>query len=202
MTILAKINNELILTETELQVAASINFELHEITSLEFLEGSNSWSNYSKSCIRILGKTIEGKKYNYNLGNTALVIFFDPKINSDLSRFQRLFQVTSKKYKKEKVKELENSLEYDKAIELYNQIGLPDEAARIRKLKADLAAPRTVVHGDQVTKTEIKDSVVSKSNIGAGSSKLQEIKELKELLDSGAIDDDEFKQMKKEILGK
>ena len=28
------------------------------------------------------------------------------------------------------------------------------------------------------------------------------IKEIKELLDSGAIDDDEFKQMKKEILGK
>ena len=28
------------------------------------------------------------------------------------------------------------------------------------------------------------------------------IKELKELHDAGAIDDDEFKQMKKEILGK
>ena len=32
--------------------------------------------------------------------------------------------------------------------------------------------------------------------------KKTEIKEIKELLDSGAIDDDEFKQMKKEILGK
>jgi len=35
-----------------------------------------------------------------------------------------------------------------------------------------------------------------------GKSKAEEIKEIKELLDSGAIDDDEFKQMKKEILGK
>ncbi|HIE74172.1 MAG TPA: SHOCT domain-containing protein [Flavobacteriales bacterium] len=60
-----------------------------------------------------------------------------------------------------------------------------------------------MVHGDEVTKTEIKDSVVSKSNIGSGGDdKLTKIKELKELHDAGAIDDDEFKQMKKEILGK
>ena len=51
--------------------------------------------------------------------------------------------------------------------------------------------------------TIVKDSVVNKSNIGAGGDdKLTKIKELKELLDSGALDDDEFKQMKKEILGK
>jgi hypothetical protein len=35
-----------------------------------------------------------------------------------------------------------------------------------------------------------------------GKSKAEQIKELKELLDSGAIDAAEFKQMKKEILGK
>ena len=51
--------------------------------------------------------------------------------------------------------------------------------------------------------TIVKDSVVNKSNIGAGGDdKLTKIKELKELLDSEALDDDEFKQMKKEILGK
>ena len=64
---------------------------------------------------------------------------------------------------------------------------------------------QTVVHGDYIDDrdTIIKDSVVNKSNIGAGGkSKTEEIKELKELLDSGAIDDDEFKQMKKEILEK
>ena len=64
---------------------------------------------------------------------------------------------------------------------------------------------QTVVHGDYIDDrdTIIKDSVVNKSNIGAGGkSKVEEIKEIKELLDSGAIDDDEFKQMKKEILGK
>jgi hypothetical protein len=60
-----------------------------------------------------------------------------------------------------------------------------------------------VVHGDEITKTDIRDSVVSKSSIGAGGkSKAEQIGGIKELLDSGAIDADEFQQMKKEILGK
>ena len=63
----------------------------------------------------------------------------------------------------------------------------------------------TTVGGDYIDDrdTIVKDSVISKSNVGAGGkSKAEQIKELKELLDSGAIDDGEFKQMKKEILGK
>ena len=49
----------------------------------------------------------------------------------------------------------------------------------------------------------VKGSVVSKSNIGAGEkSKSEELREAKALLDDGIIDDDEFKQMKKDILGK
>ena len=59
-----------------------------------------------------------------------------------------------------------------------------------------------IVHGDEVTKTEIKDSVLNRSNVGGGSSKMQELRELKEMLVEGLIDEDEFKQMKKEILGK
>ena len=209
MSLVTKINNngnELILTKTKLHVASSINFELHEVTSLEFLEGSNSWLNYAESCIRILGKTIEGKKYNYDLGNTALVIFFNPDINSDLSRFQRLFQVTSKNYKKEKAKELESFLEYDKAIELYSQIDMPKEAVRVRKLKAEQSAVKvdqTVVHGDYVDDrdTIIKDSVVNKSNIATGGkSKAEELREAKSLLDEGLINENDYEKMKKEIL--
>jgi len=104
-----------------------------------------------------------------------------------------------------KAEEYEKHLNYEKAIEIYEELGKPVEAARVRKLKADLAAPKTEIHGDYVDDrdTIVKDSVINKSNIGAGGkSKAEEIKEIKELLDSGAIDDDEFKQMKKEILGK
>ena len=82
---------------------------------------------------------------------------------------------------------------------------LPEEAARVRRLKADLSSPKTVVHGDYIDDrdTIVKDSVINRSNVGAGGkTKGERIKLIKELLDSGAIDDDEFKQMKKEILGK
>jgi hypothetical protein len=48
----------------------------------------------------------------------------------------------------------------------------------------------------------ISDSVLNRSNVGGGSSKMQELEKLAEMKDKGIIDDDEFKQMKKEILGK
>ena len=108
--------------------------------------------------------------------------------------------------RRRKANERERALDYDSAIGIWEELGEIEEAARVRKLKAEegsVKVSQKVVHGDEVTKTEIKDSVVSKSNVGAGGkSKAEEIKEIKELLDLGAIDDDEFKQMKKEILGK
>jgi protein-disulfide isomerase-like protein with CxxC motif len=59
------------------------------------------------------------------------------------------------------------------------------------------------IQGDNITKTEVKDSVLNRSNIGSdGKTKAEHIQNIKELLDSGAIDAAEFKQMKKEILGK
>ena len=48
-----------------------------------------------------------------------------------------------------------------------------------------------------------KDSVVSKSNVGAGGkSKAKDLREAKSLFEEGLIDESEYKQMKKEILGK
>ena len=60
-----------------------------------------------------------------------------------------------------------------------------------------------VVHGDEITKTNIRDSVISKSNIGSGGDdKISKLEKIAEMKDKGIIDDAEFKQMKKEILGK
>ena len=101
--------------------------------------------------------------------------------------------------------EREKHLDYHRAIEIYEKIEKPEEAARVRKLKADLAAPKTEIHGDYVDDrdTIVKDSVVNRSNIGAGrKSKAERLREAKALLDDGIIDSDEFKQMKQEILGK
>jgi hypothetical protein len=102
-------------------------------------------------------------------------------------------------------KNKEQFLNYDKAIEIWEELGENKEAGRVRKLKGDLAAPKTEIHGDYIDDrdTIVKDSVISKSSIGAGGDdKFAKLKELKEMLSEGLIDDDEFQQMKKEILGK
>ena len=103
-----------------------------------------------------------------------------------------------------KANERERALDYDSAIDIWEELGQIDQAARVRKLKADLAAPKTVIHGDYVDDrdTIVNDSVVNRSNIGIGSSKMQKLEKLNNMREKGAIDDEEFKQMKKEILRK
>ena len=101
--------------------------------------------------------------------------------------------------------ERERAKDYDSAIETWEELGQISEAARVRTLKAGMGAVKvaqSVVQGDQVINTEIKDSVLNRSNVGGGSSKMQELEKLTEMKEKGLIDDDEFKQMKKEILGK
>ena len=105
---------------------------------------------------------------------------------------------------REEAKKRELALDYDSAIEIWDTLEDIEEAARVRKLKIEQGAMKvdqTVVQGDQITKTEIKDSVLNRSNVGGGSSKIKELEKLAEMKDKGIIDDDEFKQMKKEILG-
>ena len=100
----------------------------------------------------------------------------------------------------------EELLDYDGAIILFEELGLHSNAKRVRrKILDEKKVDQTVVHGDYVDDrdTIVKDSVISKSSIGAGGkSKSEELRDAKALLDDGIIDDDEFKQMKKEILGK
>jgi len=78
---------------------------------------------------------------------------------------------------------------------------MTDDVIRVRKAAQ---VNQTVVHGDYVDDrdTIVKDSVINRSNVGGGTSKMQELEKLTEMKKEGLIDDDEFKQMKKEILGK
>jgi hypothetical protein len=102
-----------------------------------------------------------------------------------------------------RAKEREDALDFDAAIDLWEEIGDLEEAARLRKLRAEqgsVKVAQNVVQGDQIT--EVKDSVISKSNIGAGGDdKFTRLEKLTEMKKEGLIDDAEFKQMKKEILG-
>ena len=113
---------------------------------------------------------------------------------------------TKRKEEKEiRAKEREQARDYDNAIEIWEELGKIEEAARVRKIREEMGSVKvaqSVVQGDQITKTEIKDSVLNRSNVGGKSSKAEELREAKSLFEEGLIDDDEFKQMKKEILGK
>ena len=100
---------------------------------------------------------------------------------------------------------LDNLELYDDAEEWYTSASMLEKAAEMRKKKADMGAAKVsqkVIHGDEVTKTEIKDSVLNRSTVGGGSSKMQELKELKEMFDSDFISKEEMEKMKKEILEK
>ena len=89
---------------------------------------------------------------------------------------------------------------------------LEKEAKRLRQKIIDgKKVEQTVVHGAYIDDrdttyiddrdTIIKDSVVNRSNIGGGS-KAEGLREAKSLFEEGLIDESEYKQMKKEILGK
>ena len=96
--------------------------------------------------------------------------------------FKHLDISCSEKEVIDEAQKCEKYLNYPRAIELYEIIGKSEEAARIRKMVAEQNAVKvdqTVVHGDYVDDrdTIVKDSVISKSNIGGGSSKMQELKE-------------------------
>ena len=112
-----------------------------------------------------------------------------------------------KNNRKKIAEEKESYLDYEKAIEIYKDIGLNKEATRVRKLEAEQGAVKvdqTVVHGDYVDDrdTIVKDSVINRSNVGGKSSKAEELREAKSLLDEGLINEDDYEKMKKEILGK
>ena len=101
----------------------------------------------------------------------------------------------------------EEDLDYAGALKIWESLGDRSEAKRIRlKMREDgkVKVDQTVVHGDYVDDrdTTVKDSVLNRSNVGAGGkTKGERIKLIKELLDSGAIDKDDYEKMKREIIG-
>jgi hypothetical protein len=146
---------------------------------------------------------VDGETVEFNVNS-----FTDMHFNFLDVLFQEIQETLVKDELLEQAKRHEKLLEFDQAADIYKKYGMDDNVIRLRE---KTKVKQTIIHGDYVDDrdttyiddrdTVVKDSVISKSNIG-GSSKIQEIRELKELHDTGAIDDDEFKQMKKEILGK
>ena len=87
------------------------------------------------------------------------------------------------------------SIAHDEASRIATAIG-----NRIGQSNRRVEVNQQVVQGDNIT--EIKDSVLNRSNVGTGSSKAEELREAKSLLDEGLINEDDYEKMKKEILGR
>ena len=144
------------------------------------------------------------KLENQTLYRRASIIWKELGYNIFSKRLKEMHLDKVKTLALKQAQEREKHLDYPKAIELYERLEMPEEAARIRKLKAEQGAVKVaqkVVHGDEVSKTEIKDSVLNRSNVGAGSSKMQELKDLTEMKKEGLISEEEYEKMKQEIIG-
>ena len=105
---------------------------------------------------------------------------------------------------KEKIaKEYEDVLKYEDAIKELEDIGYHSEAKRIRqKVIEQKKVDQTVVQGDHITKTEIKDSVLNRSNVGSNSEdKFAKLERLTGMKKEGLISDEEYEKMKQEIIG-
>ena len=95
---------------------------------------------------------------------------------------------------------------HKEANEWYTSHGLLEKASATRRKEAEQGAVKvdqTVVHGDYVDDrdTIVKDSVINRSNVGGGSSKMQELKDLTEMKKEGLISTEEYEKMKQEIIG-
>ena len=86
------------------------------------------------------------------------------------------------------------SIPHDQAARIASAIG-----NRIGQSNKRVEVQQKVIHGDNIT--EIKDSVLNRSNVGGGSSKMQELKDLAEMKKEGLISDEEYEKMKQEIIG-
>ena len=147
------------------------------------------------------GLSIHEITQKMQLSEATVEWLLNSKYTNNSSVARKYVLERTKKNTLEKAERHEKLLEFDEAAEIYKKYGMTDDVIRVRKAAQ---VNQTVVHGDYVDDrdTIVKDSVLNRSNVGSGSSKMQELKELTEMKKEGLIDDDEFKQMKKEILGK
>lgn len=114
-------------------------------------------------------------------------------------------------YKLNQARIYENQLDYDHALSLYRELNMTDDVRRINEMKYNKMGGResggstTIIHGNYVDDrdTIVKDSVLNRSNVGdSGTSKIDELEKASGLKEKGLITNDEYEQMKKEILSK
>ena len=201
------------------EIPRTIYFE--EIKDIKLLtqETTQGWisNTYTgANCYEIIFKDDRKIKIPLEIGNRLIFTSISHVSGSDIPRLHLWWEELARgripedlnlhlKFRTRLARKHEELLELDEAANVYKKLGMENDAIRVRKLKAEKGAVKvkqTIVQGDQVTKTEIKDSVINRSNVGGKSSKAEELRETKSLLDEGLINEDDYEKMKKEILGK
>ena len=156
------------------------NIPLHHIVNMNYEPGG--W--------------ISAATFTITLTNNNTEVFTADWAKSNIIEY---LTTVRENYILDKAKRHEKLLEFEEAAKMYKIAGYDKQVIRVRK-KARNKVKQTIVHGDQVTKTEIKDSVLNRSNVG-GSSKMQELERLAEMKKEGLISDEEYEKMKQEIIG-
>ena len=194
--------HKIILRKDTLEIIMGSNsfiFDLDDIQNIAPIKGNDGIFTVTPAEIRVVVGQSRGDD-----GPEIWHVLFQHSQNDEVTKFVNAFYEMrpswEKKQQIDRAKEREKALDYDSAIEIWEDLGKISEAARVRKLKAEMGSVKVaqkVIHGDTI----VKDSVLNRANVG-GSSKMQELEKLTEMKEKGLIDDAEFKQMKKEILGK
>ena len=108
-----------------------------------------------------------------------------------------------------KVEQFSRVEQLEKLIELRNKDEITSE--EFEDMKKEILERKPQVSKDpveiaqeeaHVPRKKDKDRVINGSNVGGSSSKAEELREAKTLLDEGLINEDDYEKMKKEILGK
>ena len=143
-----------------------------------------------------------------------------PVQDSELQNLEKKKVLLRKKLRyKSKLKQArkyERQLDYEQALDLYRELDRVEDIRRVNKEKmggtGSGAGATTIVHGNYIDDrdryttniddrdTIIKDSVVSRANIGAGAGVKERISQLKELHEDGLISDAIFEAKKQKLL--
>jgi hypothetical protein len=143
-----------------------------------------------------------------------------PVQDSELQNLEKKKVLLRKKLrykgKLKQARKYERQLDYEQALNLYRELDRVEDIRRVNKEKMGGAGPgagaTTIVHGNYIDDrdkyttniddrdTIIKDSVVSRANVGAGAGVRERISQLKELHDDGLISDEVFESKKQKLL--
>jgi len=134
-------------------------------------ETIKSLAKMGKDGVKHLVNVIQSDNFHWDVRNYAAE-FLEKADDSNRDTMLKEFEKAYRMQKLDQAKSYENAFNFQKASELYDELGMEDKAKKMRKqlhqstiIQQQLIAKKI----DMSTTTEIKDSVVQRSQIGTES---------------------------------